>query len=59
MIFAKPNPDRLIEGVPLMVRDIDTRLFIPQEGQYVDPVDLYWARRLSDGDLVPAEPPAE
>lgn len=59
LIFMKPNPDRTVNGVPLRVRDLHTRQWVPAEGQYVEADDLYWNRIVLDGDLVPAEPPAE
>lgn len=46
-----PAPGRL-------VRDPITKLPMPPEGADVDPDDLHWARRLRDGDVVPAEKPA-
>ncbi|QNK65759.1 DUF2635 domain-containing protein [Variovorax sp. PAMC26660] len=38
-------------------RDPDLKDLLPDEGRDVPDTD-YWQRRLRDGDVVPAEPPA-
>ncbi|MEF3068068.1 DUF2635 domain-containing protein [Pandoraea apista] len=55
-MFIKPAP-----GIKL--RDPVTKEFIPESGQEVDDFDLYWVRRINDGDAVrvtseTAEPPS-
>lgn len=42
----------------LVVRDPHTRQALPEGGAPVDTSDLYWARRLNDGDVVRAAEPA-
>jgi hypothetical protein len=49
-MFVRPVP-----GVK--VRDPYTRLHIPETGIEVSETDTFWARRLADGDVVPAERP--
>jgi hypothetical protein len=39
------------------VRDPVTFIPVPPEGRDINEHDLYWARRLRDGDVVPAPPP--
>jgi Protein of unknown function (DUF2635) len=51
-MFVKPGPG-------LVLRDPVTKQFIPAEGVEVPDGDLFWQRRLRDGDVVPATPPAE
>lgn len=50
-IFVKPGPGRL-------VRDPVTKQAKPADGFYVSDADVYWLRRLRDGDVVKANPPA-
>ena len=50
-MFVKPA-----EG--LTVREPVSRRILPVEGQEV-PENGFWMRRLRDGDVVEAEPPAE
>lgn len=54
-VFVKP---RLDEGLPVLVR-MPERAFqpLPVEGALV-PLDDYWHRRLRDGDVEQANPPA-
>ena len=40
----------------LKVRDPETKAHLPLHGLEIDPNDLFWARRLRDGDVV-TEPP--
>jgi hypothetical protein len=40
------------------VRDPTSGALVPPEGRDVNEHNLYWARRLRDGDVVPADPPA-
>ncbi len=42
----------------LRVRDPVTKQFLPDEGIEVDDNDLYYIRRLADGDVVPAGSPS-
>ncbi|MBV2180892.1 MAG: DUF2635 domain-containing protein [Castellaniella sp.] len=42
----------------LRVIDPVRKQFMPDEGMQVDDFDLYWVRRLRDGDVVRANPPA-
>lgn len=42
----------------LRVIDPIRKQFMPDEGLQVDDFDLYWVRRLRDGDVVRANPPA-
>jgi hypothetical protein len=55
-MFVKPAspdirvPDPAQQGTP--------GYFLPPEGREVEDTDLYWTRRLIDGDVVKAEPPA-
>lgn len=44
-MFVKPAP-----GIKL--RDPVTKQFIPSEGLQVDDFDLFWIRRINDGDVV-------
>jgi len=41
----------------LQVIDPVRKQFLPEEGMEVDDLDLYWARRLRDGDVVRASAP--
>ncbi len=50
-MFIKPGPG-------LKVRDPVTRAFLPDTGRAVSDTDFFWLRRLRDGDVVAAEPPA-
>jgi len=50
-MFVKPAP-----GVK--VRDPHSRLHIPETGLEVPDTDIYWARRLADGDVVEVKPAA-
>lgn len=43
-------PDPAQQGTP--------GYFLPPEGREVEDADLYWTRRLIDGDVVKADPPA-
>jgi Protein of unknown function (DUF2635) len=48
---------KIMLGAPdRQVRDPITRALVPPEGREVNENDLYWARRLRDGDVVPADP---
>jgi Protein of unknown function (DUF2635) len=47
---VKPAPGRA-------VRDPNTHGLLPEDGREVNENDLYWARRLRDGDVVPADDP--
>ncbi len=51
-MFVKPAPG-------LKIRDPDLKDLIPDEGRDVPESNLYWHRRLRDGDvvLVPPVPP--
>lgn len=51
------SASRLINGDPLVVRDPDMKDLLPPEGRDVPDTD-YWQRRLRDGDVVFAQPPA-
>lgn len=42
----------------LVVRDPVTRQALPEEGALVDTADLYWVRRLNDGDVERVVTPA-
>ncbi|AKM29264.1 hypothetical protein AB870_02660 [Pandoraea faecigallinarum] len=44
-MFIKPAP-----GIKL--RDPETKQFIPESGQEVGDFDLYWVRRVNDGDAI-------
>jgi hypothetical protein len=55
-MYVKAAP-RVIEGMPLVVRDPDMKDLLPPEGRDVPDTD-YWQRRLRDGDVVFAQPPA-
>lgn len=44
-MFVKPAP-----GIKL--RDPETKQFIPESGQEVGEFDLYWIRRINDGDAI-------
>ncbi len=44
-MFIKPAP-----GIKL--RDPETKQFIPESGQEVGEFDLYWIRRINDGDAI-------
>lgn len=54
-IRVYPNPDALVEGVPVKVRDPARGDYLPAEGREV-PRDQYWLRRLRDGDVREGEP---
>ena len=48
---------KVIPGAPdRQVRDPRSGALGPPEGREVNEHDLYWARRLRDGDVVPADP---
>lgn len=49
-MYVKPAPGRL-------VRDPTTKIPIPANGKEV-PENSFWVRRLRDGDVEKAEPPA-
>lgn len=49
-MFVKPAP-----GIKL--RDPVTRQFISDEGHKVDDFDLFWIRRINDGDAVKVDAP--
>lgn len=51
-MYVKPGPG-------LLVLDPKTRAAVPAEGADVDETDLFWARRLADGDVVPADRPVD
>ncbi|WP_087688043.1 DUF2635 domain-containing protein [Pandoraea sp. PE-S2R-1] len=57
-MFIKPAPG-------IMLRDPETRQFVPETGQEVGDFDLYWVRRINDGDAIkvsgpqPETPPAK
>ncbi|EON14817.1 DUF2635 domain-containing protein [Pandoraea sp. SD6-2] len=44
-MFIKPAP-----GIKL--RDPETKQFVPESGQEVGEFDLYWVRRINDGDAI-------
>ncbi|WP_157218673.1 DUF2635 domain-containing protein [Flavisphingomonas formosensis] len=51
---------RIIAAPDRRVRDPETKALVPDDGQEVSEHDVYWARLLADGDVVPApETPAE
>jgi hypothetical protein len=50
-MFVKPARPGLI------VRDPQTRIPLPEEGREVDENDMFWQRRLRDGDVVLAQAP--
>ncbi len=50
-MFVKPAPGRI-------VRDPVSKVALPETGKEVPDFDMYWARRLRDGDVVEATPPA-
>jgi hypothetical protein len=53
MITVKPAQGK-------MIRDPVTQQFVdPDKGMRVDPNDLYWRRRLRDGDVVTADDAAD
>jgi hypothetical protein len=55
-MFIKPTPQA--EGQPpLKVRKMANG-YLQAEGEWVN-TDSYWLRRLDDGDVVQATPPAE
>ena len=66
-MFVKPHPERTVTvhlhgtpdpvKAPLDVVHPHTRLPMAREGMEV-PEDIYWMRRLRDGDVVKADPPA-
>lgn len=45
-MFIRPAPG-------LLVRDPVTKALLPEAGAEVSDSDLYWHRRLRDGDVVP------
>jgi hypothetical protein len=49
---APDAPDHLV------VRDPISGQVMPAEGRHVPDGDLYWHKRLIEGDIVEAEPPA-
>lgn len=51
-IYVKPEDGKKI---PDPVR----RGFLPKEGGYVDPTDIYWQRRLNDEDVKKSAPPKQ
>lgn len=48
-MYVKPTPDRLI-------RDPVKGTFLPESGEEV-PNDVFWQRRITDGDVVIVETP--
>lgn len=51
-MFVKP-------AAGLQVRDPVLRDLLPPEGREVPDYDPYWLRRLRDGDVIRATPPAQ
>lgn len=51
-MIVKPAP-----GIKL--RDPVTKQFISDEGHQVDDFDLYWIRRINDGDAVKVDAPVK
>lgn len=43
-MYIKPMPDRLVP-------DPEKGGILPPEGRYVSDYDIYWLRRISDGDV--------
>ena len=56
-MFVKPGPNPRKLGSLLKVRVPRTRQILPEAGQDV-PNTAFWIRRLRDGDVVRATPPA-
>ena len=56
-MFIKPAPRRDDPSQPMLVRRPD-RVPLRAEGEEVEETN-FWHRRLRDGDVVPAEPPAK
>lgn len=51
---------KVVPGEGRQVRDPLNHALVPPEGREVNEHDMYWARRLRDGDIVPApDPPPE
>lgn len=55
-MFVKPGPRQDDPALPLIVRGPNKRLLSPQ-GEHV-PEITFWHRRVRDGDVMLAEPPA-
>jgi hypothetical protein len=55
-MFVKPGHRQDDPAVPLLVRGPNRRLLSPA-GEHVPDI-TFWHRRLRDGDVVPADPPA-
>ena len=55
-MFVKPGRRQDVPALPLLVRGPNKRLLSPQ-GEHV-PEITFWHRRVRDGDVVLAEPPA-
>jgi hypothetical protein len=61
-MFVKPakRPEHLRapdEPDHLTIRDPISGQVMPAEGRYVPDTDLYWHKRLEQGDIVVADPP--
>ena len=54
--FLRPNPDRIVDGKPIRVRDDASGEFIPEAGKHVR-LTFYWLRRLRHGDVVEGPAP--
>lgn len=56
-VFVKPNPDKKVNGLPLLVRHPQTMRPLPASGGYVP--ERAAARLLRSGDVVEAAPPVK
>lgn len=46
---------KVIPGPGKSVRDPSSLALVPPDGRDVNELDMYWARRLRDGDVIPAD----
>jgi len=51
-----PNPEMVVNGQPVRVRDPQRGDYLPAEGRHV-PRDSYWLRRKTQGDVIEGMPP--
>ena len=49
--FLRPNPEKLVNGEPVKVRDNVTGEFIPAEGKNMR-LTFYWLRLMREGDVL-------
>ncbi|WP_334130168.1 DUF2635 domain-containing protein [Sneathiella sp.] len=54
--FLRPNPKKIVDGMPVQVRDEATGEFLPASGKHVR-LTFYWLRLLRHGDVLEGRAP--